>query len=201
MYKHIIFDFGGVFLKIGKALPEDIVRIFNTSIEEAERHWDNHRAGLLTGKTSSRELLERVNAELGSDLNIDRAHGSWRSRYKIRKNQINWALLSYALRLKKKYKIHMLTDTIDFMDGSDKWTREVHKHFENVLMSHEQGVSKRQKEAFFNALEKIGAKPDECIFIDDLEANVEIANKVGMKGILFTDTRKLKRDMHALGVI
>ena len=37
------------------------------------------------------------------------------------------------------------------------------------------------------AAERLGVKPEECVFVDDLLENVEAAESIGMKGIVFKD--------------
>ncbi len=51
MYKHIIFDFGGVFLDLGgkhTGIPNDLSKIFNISEGEASEIWKDNKERLLT---------------------------------------------------------------------------------------------------------------------------------------------------------
>jgi len=53
--------------------------------------------------------------------------------------------------------------------------------------------------AIFHALcEKYDLIPEECVFIDDLTANVEAARKSGMQGIVFTGLEDVKRQLREL---
>ena len=45
---------------------------------------------------------------------------------------------------------------------------------------------------------KINAQPDECVFIDDTKENVDAANSLLMKGIVFKDVNQLEKDLHVL---
>jgi len=55
--------------------------------------------------------------------------------------------------------------------------------FDAVVISHEVGMRKPELRIFRHAAELIGLAPDECVFIDDIEANVAAARACGMTGI------------------
>jgi len=48
------------------------------------------------------------------------------------------------------------------------------------------GCRKPEKEIFLKVLEMTGANPEESLFIDDVEANVIQAKKLGFKTILYS---------------
>lgn len=55
--------------------------------------------------------------------------------------------------------------------------------------------------AIFRALfEKYGVQADECVFLDDLPANIEGAKAVGMHGIVFTGLEDGLAELEKLGV-
>ena len=55
--------------------------------------------------------------------------------------------------------------------------------FDAVVISHEVGMRKPELRIFRHAAELIGLPPHECVFIDDIEANVNAARECGMTGI------------------
>lgn len=60
------------------------------------------------------------------------------------------------------------------------------KYFEGGLISAEAGYSKPDKKIYEAFFEKFAVKPEECLFIDDLEANIISGQSAGMK-VLFTN--------------
>jgi putative hydrolase of the HAD superfamily len=73
--------------------------------------------------------------------------------------------------------------------------------FDTVVLSGEVGMRKPEKEIFLHAAETLGLAPAECVFIDDMEANVAAAQACGMTGVLHTETAgtaKARQDL--LGV-
>ena len=191
MIKHIIFDFGGVFFDLydsnGKhtGVPSHLVEIFGISIEDANKIWNENKEDLLTGKETPKEFLTRLNEGLKTSIDIDKSHETWEKLHSMKKDRINWELVDFVEVLSRKYQIHMLTDVINIGNGGEPWFDLVSKHFNNIFKSHEIGHRKPHKETFLYLLEKINAKPEECIFIDDIKANVDAAEDIGIKSILF----------------
>ncbi|HMD91643.1 MAG TPA: HAD family phosphatase [Trebonia sp.] len=59
--------------------------------------------------------------------------------------------------------------------------------FDAVVISGEVGMRKPEPRIFHHAAGLLGIAPRECVFIDDLEANVQAAADVGMTGVHHTD--------------
>ena len=55
--------------------------------------------------------------------------------------------------------------------------------FDAVVISAEAGMRKPEPRIFLHATTLLGLEPAECIFIDDIEANVLAAEAVGMVGV------------------
>lgn len=56
--------------------------------------------------------------------------------------------------------------------------------FDTVVDSHEVGMRKPNPAIYRMTLERVGATAERTVFLDDLLANVEAANNVGMHGVL-----------------
>jgi putative hydrolase of the HAD superfamily len=59
--------------------------------------------------------------------------------------------------------------------------------FDAVVISAEVGMRKPEERIFRHAVGLLGLDPAECVFIDDIEANVQAAEALGMTGVLHTD--------------
>ncbi len=75
-----------------------------------------------------------------------------------------------------------------------------HGLFDATLYSFEIGLSKPEKEVYKVILERLRAKPSECIFIDDNETYLEGARKLGIATIHFESAEQLKKQLENLGV-
>lgn len=69
------------------------------------------------------------------------------------------------------------------------------EYFDGVLFSAEVKCLKPQKEMYEHLFRRFDLKPEECFFIDDLQANIDGARECGMDGYCFADgdVEKLKQ--------
>jgi putative hydrolase of the HAD superfamily len=61
-------------------------------------------------------------------------------------------------------------------------------------------MTKPSKEIYLHLLEKYNLNPEETIFIDDLQENINGARKAGIHGIRFKNVMQAKEDLARLGV-
>jgi len=59
--------------------------------------------------------------------------------------------------------------------------------FDEVVISHEVGMRKPEPRIFRYAAQLVHMEPEQCVFIDDIAANVAAAEAIGMTGILHID--------------
>jgi putative hydrolase of the HAD superfamily len=69
--------------------------------------------------------------------------------------------------------------------GSDGYPRDIFDGmFNSVVISAEVGMRKPEERIFRHAAGLLGLAPAECVFIDDMEANVQAAAATGMHAVL-----------------
>lgn len=56
--------------------------------------------------------------------------------------------------------------------------------FDAVVISSEVGMRKPEPQIFLHVADLLGLSPQECVFIDDIEANITAAGRVGFTGVL-----------------
>ncbi|WP_114750038.1 HAD family hydrolase [Pleomorphovibrio marinus] len=96
--------------------------------------------------------------------------------------------LDLLQNLKQDYRIYMLSNTnaIHF-EVVEKVFREKlpeglwPKLFDELFLSHEIGLRKPERAIYEEVLSRIGGKPQECLFFDDLRENLEGAQVVGIQ--------------------
>lgn len=69
---------------------------------------------------------------------------------------------------------------------------------EGSLISYTVHQLKPEREIYETFLRKFGVEASECVFIDDRPANIEGCRKVGMHGIVFSNTEQLRNDLRQL---
>jgi putative hydrolase of the HAD superfamily len=73
--------------------------------------------------------------------------------------------------------------------------------FDAVVISGEVGMRKPEPRIFLHAAELLGVPPSECVFIDDIQANIAAAEQIGFTGVLHSaadDTAQQVADLLGL---
>ncbi|MFF1821439.1 HAD family hydrolase [Kribbella sp. NPDC058245] len=70
--------------------------------------------------------------------------------------------------------------------------------FDDIVISGEVGLRKPEPEIFLLAARRVNLQPAECVFVDDLEVNVDGARALGMTGILHTSYDETRRELESL---
>jgi putative hydrolase of the HAD superfamily len=73
------------------------------------------------------------------------------------------------------------------IDYPKRW--DIEDLFDVIVLSAAVGMRKPDTDIFTSTAERLGVKPPECVFVDDLEENVEGARAAGMRAILHRDAR------------
>ncbi len=195
MIKAIIFDYGGVltkevffykFAKIHASRFGVEQKEFNELIKE---NWSKAK----TNKISSKTFWLNLSKFLKVDSKV------------LRKDIINffgfrYEILDLIRKLKEKYKIGLLTNQIeDWLEGVIE-KHKLNEVFDIIITSYRTKKAKPDIAIFQEAIEGLRVKPDECIFIDDLENNTLAASRLGMKVILFKNTKQLISDLKRMGI-
>jgi putative hydrolase of the HAD superfamily len=70
--------------------------------------------------------------------------------------------------------------------------------FDDIVISGEVGLRKPEPEIFQLAAQRLGLEPAECVFVDDMQLNVDGARAVGMTAILHTEYDETRRALETL---
>lgn len=73
--------------------------------------------------------------------------------------------------------------------------------FDDVIVSGEVRLLKPDPRIFEVCLARIGCAASECVYIDDVAANVAAADRLGLSAIRFTSPAALAADLDRLGVL
>jgi putative hydrolase of the HAD superfamily len=102
-------------------------------------------------------------------------------------------------RLKKNYKVALLTNLIDDLNHIIR-KNKLRNIFDVIVTSYDSKITKPDIRIFKKTVNELKIKPEECIFIDNMEKNRPPAEELGMKFILFKDYEQLKRDLKKLDI-
>jgi len=75
------------------------------------------------------------------------------------------------------------------------------KSFDDWILSYKVGVCKPDQKIFETALAKASARPQECVFIDDIEQYADAARSMGINAHTFTSAEKLEQFLTGLNML
>lgn len=194
MIKAIVLDLGGVILKHKHLVGHIISQMFHIPQSKGDEIWKRYKNKLFSGEISAEQFLEEIKSELKNNSSNKELLKIWQTLYKSHA-KVDRQILNFVQQLKRSYKVYLLTDTISVHDNYNK-TRSIYNKFNRVFKSFEEGTSKIQgKQIFLKVLKEVKIKPEECVYIDDLEEYIKVARDLGIKGIVFNSLPKLKEEL------
>ncbi|MHA1149435.1 MAG: HAD family hydrolase [Promethearchaeota archaeon] len=205
LIKHWIFDFGGVLAEAPNIVSK-MIKILNndlgTNMNKADPFISFNRRKLSSGRITSREFLKLIISHYYKkvdDVDIDHYLDLWFEKYS-RLTQLSPKMEEIIHRLKHTgYYVSLLSNTYDIHAKSNQ-LKGFFDLFDFVFLSNELKMRKPELEQYKYVLEKLKAKPKECIFIDDKLMNLVPARKLGMYVIQFKSFDLFKQYLNALGI-
>jgi len=195
MVKAVIFDYGGVmgtsttWQEAVKGAP-GLARFdsFLDAIKATGAHWQTAKVGGNTAPfwQALSELIEKPPDEV-KELLISTAHP-------------DSVMLELVDRLRKKYKVALLSNHINDWLEPIIATGDLRSKFDVIVTSYEQKIAKPDARIFKTVLNELDVKPEHAVFIDDQSHNVAAARDLGMTGLDFESVGKLKEDLNKLGI-
>jgi glucose-1-phosphatase len=104
-------------------------------------------------------------------------------------------------RLTPRYRLLLASNTSEL--HSRQFRRqfaEALQSFDGIILSHEIGARKPGAAFFEHCLKLARCGASDCVFIDDLPANVAGARACGLQGIVYAGIEGLRKELTALGV-
>jgi putative hydrolase of the HAD superfamily len=196
----VIFDYGMVLT--GPPDPHahaELVRLIGLpSARFEELYWadrDAFDSGALTGHAFWQQIAERAGLAPSEKLIAELVH--WDVRMWMTENS---DMLAWQLEL---HRCGLLTAIISNMGDSihEAMMREFAwlARFDALVWSYQLRIVKPDAAIYRHALEKLGAQPEQTLFIDDRKPNVDAAVALGMRGMVFTTAAQLRADLIARG--
>lgn len=193
MIKAIIFDLGGVVLDM-KPLLKTAADLFQPRDEtEFWREINLEAIPLCKGEITVLEFWKKVAKRHKKEIPDDILKDIWVKDYR-ESISINKKVQRLVESLKKSYKMGMISNTIP-EHASINRRMGAFDVYDVVILSNEVKLTKDEKEIFLLAAEQLKVLPEECIFVDDVEKFVNVANSIGMKAILYKNPSQLKKEI------
>jgi len=103
-----------------------------------------------------------------------------------------------------KLRGHTLYGLTNWSAEKFKLIRSLYEFFDlldDIVISGEVKLVKPDPRIYTLLLEKIGVKPEACLFIDDSQKNIQAAEKLGFGTVLFESPEQLRIELQRLGLL
>ena len=199
--KAIAFDYGGVIAFFqDKESMKDMAALAGMDYDLMHKiYWDNraiYDEGLVDGIGFFKNILANVGIFADPDLLeklIARDVESW--------SHINPKTEALIRELQETgIKLGVLSNIVpDFLDRV-KEKLPVFSLMDASVFSCEVGRVKPDKKIYQILLSRLGCRPDELIYFDDIEVNVEAANALGIHAFLWKSPEDARKDLEKFGI-
>jgi len=179
--KGIIFDYGGVILDMRWDIARELALdhgLGERAIVDTMYGSDTWRQ-VETGKGDREAWLVEAHTKLEEMAGkpMPPLHVHWREKQHL--IEANLALIEL---LRPAYKTALLSNADETLRDRLR-TFGIERLFDGIVISADVGMVKPDPEIYALAAERIGLPPAECVFVDDMESNIEAARAAGMQGV------------------
>jgi glucose-1-phosphatase len=199
--KAIIFDFGNVLCSFdNKVFLKALSRRSLCSVPELDRViYKESRicSQYETGEMSSEEFMKNIQALAGTSLSEE----EFIEHYARRKFSPIPGSFELVQNLKDQgYKLGLLSNTSE-MDF-EHYIRKipVFPLFDAVSTSYQVGAMKPSPLIYKDSLAKLELPAQSCVYIDDVTKYVQVAQDMGMRGIVCRENGQVVQDLRALDI-
>jgi len=201
----VISDFGGVLTSPLLESFAGLMQSSGISLESvgkamatiAERNGSNPLFELETGRVTEAAFFdaisEQLSAESGSHVSLD----GFGERY-FQQLTPNEPMIEYMRELRGRgHKMAICTNNIREWEAHWRAMLPVDEIFDVVVDSAFVGSRKPEPRIYEITLERLGATPDQAVFVDDVEVNCEGARQLGITAIRFRSTEQAIEQIEA----
>ncbi len=195
MIKAIVFDVGGVLLdNAWPAMLEHYTTHLNVEQGRFVEVYEDIVNEWQSGSIREEVFWERMCRRL--ERNMPKSESLWLDGFKKAYKEKDDVFKLIKSLKEKGYKIGLLSNTeVPIMHFL---IEKQYQHFDVFIYSCGIGLIKPDREIYEETAKQLTVLPEETIFIDDKEENVEGAKKIGMIGVQFKDAKQLENMLHTL---
>lgn len=196
--KGIIFDLGGVLVEdFSGAFFENTAKELGVSVARIRRAIRKEEILLQKGKETNLQFWHRICQRLMVQCPSNRVLSSlWLKPYQ-ENAKVNRRVLALVNRLRQNYPLGIISNTVKEHTLINK-KRGLFRYFDAVLLSHDIGLRKPQREIFLLASKRMHVSHKNILFIDDELRWVKAARKAGLQSVLFRSAEQLEKRLMQL---
>ncbi len=196
--KNLLFDFGGVIVGIDKSAA--VKRFKEIGAHNIEDYLNEFRQTgifleLEEGKLSLSEFHDKFRETFGENISDEDIDSGWMAFL----TYIPEYKLQLLDELRKTYKVYLLSNTNPVIS---RWAhskdfsptgRTIDSYFDKCYLSYEIGCAKPDAGIYEYVIQDSGINPEETVFFDDGQSNLDAAAKFGIKTCLVNQEDDLRQ--------
>jgi putative hydrolase of the HAD superfamily len=193
--KAVISDFGGVLttplLRSFAAIQDEIgieAGTLGRAMQRiAEREGEHPLFELERGRITEADFLDKLQRELASDLGHEPELKRFGEIY-FEALDVNEPMIGVMREARSRgFRTALLTNNVREWEPHWRAMLPVDEIFEVIVDSARVGLRKPEPRIYELTVERLddGIGPSQCLFVDDVEVNVEAARKLGMAAVHF----------------
>jgi len=198
-FRAIIFDIGRVLIRVdvsramdGLASGLSLTPQEAWSAIEKDPRWLDWQEG----RISPRDWHLHLSKRLGTSLTFEQFSEVWNRA--LDHNPIHSE--SFLENLSKNYRLALLSNTDPIHMSLAEARFPFFRFFPIRIYSYRVGASKPDPLIYREALQACKVRAEEAVYIDDIAAYAEAAQRLGMTGIVFQSPEQLQSDFRNLGI-
>lgn len=196
MIKAIIFDYGNVVARFdNRLLLQNILPFSHKSREELEAqvyHSTDLHIQYETGLISSDDFFTQIK-EIAA-LTISKQDFITQFCDIFTPIHSTHELIQ---TLKPNYKLGLLSNTNEWHYEHAIKLSPVYQAFDAVSLSYQVKAMKPNPKIYLDMASKLSMSPDQCVYIDDIQKNVDGAATLGFHALLYTNHQTLLNDLQS----
>ena len=200
----ILWDFGGVLttspfeafnrFEAAHYLPKDFIRRVN-STNPSTNAWAQFESNAITAEQFD-QLFERESESLGHPVRGARV-------LELLSGELRPRMVNVLKKCKEHFKVGCITNNMKSGEGPSMARDEakaaasqsVMALFDVIVESSVEGVRKPNPRIYEIACDRMGVRPDGCVFLDDLGINLKPAKVLGMTTIKVVEEDQAIKDL------
>jgi putative hydrolase of the HAD superfamily len=192
----VIFDYGEVLsLAANPAVHKQMIQIAALREDVFDKFYWAYRLDYDAGALNGRAYWEKVAGSAGAwfapeqvDRLIERDARMWMD--------INEPMLAWHAEVKQAgFRTAILSNMGDEVLAAVLRDFVWLNNFDSLIWSCRVKCVKPHPAIYDHAIKKLGVRPDEALFIDNLEENIRAAEAAGLQGIVFEGIEQLAREI------
>jgi putative hydrolase of the HAD superfamily len=192
----VLFDLGGVTCRFfPERRLEALSRASGLPAEEVHRRLfaSGFDQDCDRGRYTLEEQCAEICARLEVQLNVTVLANLWKSVFEPDRE-----VLAVIDRVRRNASASLLSNNGPLVHlVVQQFLPEVAARFDQLCFSYEVSALKPEPRAYLATLERLRVRPDQCVFVDDAEQNVEGARAVGIDALHFASAETLERELRS----